>query len=280
MGMLHRPIPKPGAPSLRSGMREAYSRCALRDGTHAGFVLVSSKSSIYIVRCHASDACLGGAQSSCGEGHVGNRCGQCAKGWYTYSRKCMPCGGDAGVYTLVIVAACCAVAVSCFILWQLMLDPRVASPFVFLMRLMETLAILQQTSIDWTPAVRTVFAALSVVNFNTEMFRFECLFGPPKPIQQAVAAAAVPFATFLVFIAARPLICRLAQRRATKHPVATTSSEPKTVASMCRRLRPDAPPKDRLAPLGFRPTDALAAASWTEYLRMVSAVLPPSAALR
>ena len=27
MGMLHRPIPKPGAPTLRSGMREAYSRC-------------------------------------------------------------------------------------------------------------------------------------------------------------------------------------------------------------------------------------------------------------
>jgi hypothetical protein len=129
-------------------MREAYSRCAFRDGTHAGYVLVSSKSSIYIVRCHASDACLGGAQSSCGEGHVGNRCGQCAKGWYTYSRKCMPCGGDAGVYTLGLVAACCAVAVSCFILWQLMLDPRVASPFVFLLRLMETLAILPQTSID------------------------------------------------------------------------------------------------------------------------------------
>jgi hypothetical protein len=96
----------------------------------------------------------------------------------------MPCGGDAGVYTLGLVAACCAVAVSCFILWQLMLDPRVASPFVFLLRLMETLAILPQTSIDWTPAVRTVFAALSVVNFNTEMFRFECVFGPPKPIQQ------------------------------------------------------------------------------------------------
>jgi len=188
----------------------------------------------------------------------------------------MPCGGDAGVYTLVIVAACCAVAASCFILWQLMLDPRVASPFVFLMRLMETLAILQQTSIDWTPAVRTVFAALSVVNFNTEMFRFECLFGPPKPIQQAVAAATVPFATFLVFIAARPLIRRLAQRRAVMHPaVSPRSSQPKTVASMCRRLRPDAPSKDRLTPLGFRPTDALAAASWTEYLRMVSAVQAP-----
>ena len=248
---------------------------------HAGHILVSSKSALTIVRCHILDACLGGALSSCAEGYIGNRCGRCADEWFMYSRKCARCGGNASTYTLVGVALCCGVTLSCFILWQVMLDPRVASPFVFLMRLMETLAILQQTSIDWTPAVRTVFAALSVVNFNTEMFRFECVFGPPKPIPQSEAEAVVPFATFLVFIAARPLIRRLAQRRAVMNPaVSPRSSQPKTVASMCCRLRPDAPPKDRLAPLGFRPTDALAAASWTEYLRMVSAVPAPSANLR
>jgi hypothetical protein len=251
------------------------------DDQHAGYVLVSSKSTVFVVRCHTPDACLGGAESGCAEGYDGNRCGQCADEWYMYSRKCMPCGSDAIAYTLVGVAICSAVTLSCFVLWLLMLDPRIASPFVFLLRLLETLAILQQTSIDWTPAVRSVFAALSVVNFNTQMFRLECLFGRPEPIQQAIGAACVPFATFLVFVAARPIIQLMARRRAKKHPARSPRSNVSltTVTSMCRRLHPDAPPKERSGPLGFRPTDALAAASWTEYLRMVSAVPVPASAI-
>jgi hypothetical protein len=43
--------------------------------------------------------------------------------------------------------------------------------------------------------------------------------------------------------------------------------------SMCAKLRPDAPPAQKRGPLGFRPTDALVAASFYEYLQILSAVL-------
>ncbi len=229
---------------------------------------MSSAASVHIVRCHIAEACIGGITSACGDGYEGNRCGRCADGWYMYSRLCACCGADAAVYALAGIAAFVAVSLPCFVLWQLMLDPRVASSFVFLMRLMETLAILQQTSIEWAPAVRSVFAALSVVNFNTEIFRLECWLGRSKPIQQAATVGCAPFAAFGVFLAARPLLRPVAAWWASKHQ----DGRKKTVAEMLAHFQPDASAKDRSSPLGFRPIDALAAASWTEYLRMVSTV--------
>jgi hypothetical protein len=171
---------------------------------------------------------------------------------------------------LNVVAVLVMFLIGLFILWQLMLDPRVASPFVFLMRLLETLAILNRTSIDWPPAIRDAFALASLVNFNTEIFRFECTIGHPDPLSRVVTAALFPFVSAVAFILAWPLIRALAKMRSKMHPMPAPLSN---LESMCARLRPDALPAQKRGPLGFRPTDALVAASFFEYLQILSAVL-------
>ena len=237
---------------------------------YASMLAPSNVSGSIIVRCHIAEACLGGPESRCGDGYTARRCGQCADGWFSYVGSCLPCGSGGVAPVLNVVAVLVMFLIGLFILWQLMLDPRVASPFVFLMRLLETLAILKRTSIDWPPAVRDAFALASLVNFNTEIFRFECTIGHPDPLSRVVTAALFPFISAVAFILAWPLIRALAKMRSKMHPVPASLSN---LESMCAKLRPDAPPAQKRGPLGFRPTDALVAASFFEYLQILSAVL-------
>jgi hypothetical protein len=74
----------------------------------------------------------------------------------------------------------------------------------------------------------------------------------------------------VAFILAWPLIRALAKMRSKMHPVPAALSN---LESMCAKLRPDALPAQKRGPLGFRPTDALVAASFYEYLQILSAVL-------
>ncbi len=235
-------------------------------------LLAPSTSSQVIVRCHVAEACPGGSDAVCSDGYTARRCGRCADGWYSYVDFCKPCGASNAVYTLNAAAVVIVFLLGLFILWQLMLDPRVASPFVFLMRLMETLAILNRTSLKWPQAIRDAFALASLANFNTEIFRFECSAGHPDPLSRFVTAACFPIAAVLVFILAWPLIRLLAKARARKHPVPARLAK---LESMCAKIHPNAPPRDKLGPLGFRPTDALAVASWGEYVRILGAVPTP-----
>jgi hypothetical protein len=47
-----------------------------------------------------------------------------------------------------------AVLVLFFFLWQVVLNPLIGSPFIYAMRLAETLAILGQSTIKWPPQVK------------------------------------------------------------------------------------------------------------------------------
>ncbi len=73
--------------------------------------------------------------------------------------SCSPCGADSVVVVLFGVLIFTAVIALLFFLWQVVLNPLTGSPFVFAMRLLETLAILGQSAIMWPSQVIPASAA-------------------------------------------------------------------------------------------------------------------------
>ena len=112
-----------------------------------------------LVRCQLKAACLGGAQSLCSGDYQGLRCGECSEGRYLWGGSCSPCGADYVVVVLFGILIVTAVIVLLFFLWQVVLNPLTGSPFVFAMRLLETLAILGQSAIMWPSQVIPASAA-------------------------------------------------------------------------------------------------------------------------
>ena len=105
------------------------------------------------MRCQLKDACLGGVESPCSEDYEGLRCGECSEGRYLWGGSCSPCGAYSVVIVLFVILIVLAVIVLLFSLWQVLLNPLVGSPFIFAMRLAETLAILGQSSLKWPSQV-------------------------------------------------------------------------------------------------------------------------------
>jgi len=74
----------------------------------------------------------------------------------------MSCGNDATVYTLAALLILLGFGLIGFFIWQTLLDPRVGSPIVFMLRLLETLGLMSSMAIDWP---FPVLSFLSGVNF-------------------------------------------------------------------------------------------------------------------
>ncbi len=283
-GGLALPVPLRGSPvTLPHPVRHVH--CVGQRAPRIGYTISSPSSESssplpaptneprFIVQCHIAEACVGGPESLCADGYTARRCGRCTDGWYSYVGSCKTCGTSRAVLALNVAGAIIVFLLGLFILWQLLLDPRVASPFGFLMRLMETLAILNRTGLEWPPAARDAFSLASLVNFNTEIFRFECSLGHPEPHSRVVTALIFPIGAALVFILAWPLIRLVAKVRGRKHPVQARTA---CLELMYAMLRPDAPPGQKHGRLELRPTEALAAASWVEFTRIIAAVSAPS----
>ena len=106
------------------------------------------------MRCKLQDACPGGAKVLCSEDYQGLRCGECSEGRYLWGESCSPCGAYGVVIVLFVILMVIAVLVLFFFLWQVVLNPLIGSPFIYAMRLAETLAILGQSTIKWPPQVK------------------------------------------------------------------------------------------------------------------------------
>jgi hypothetical protein len=114
--------------------------------------------------------------------------------------------------------ACAVFFVVGFFVWQVLLDPRVGVPAVFLMRLMETLALLSAMSVTWPTAVREFLTVITVVNFNTEIFRSECTLGAPAgPVKKGIGIAFLPAITFAAGVMLFPVL-KLVSKFASKLP--------------------------------------------------------------
>jgi hypothetical protein len=102
-----------------------------------------------------------------------------------------------------------------FFIWQTLLDPRIGSPVVFMLRLMETLGLMSAMAIAWPAVVLNFLSFVNLANFNTEMFRTECLFGHPHPISKAATTALLPVVLFAAGLLLWPIL-RFGSRRAWK----------------------------------------------------------------
>jgi hypothetical protein len=189
----------------------------------AGFVVSSSSNqhgspSVRVsacVQCRPAGACAGGAGSPCSEGYTGRRCGICDDGFYVWSGSCKSCGHVGIVYSLALLLVVLVFVLTSFFIWQTLLDPRIGSPVVFMLRLMETLGLMSAMAIAWPAVVLDFLSFVNLANFNTEIFRTECLFGHPHPISKAAITALFPVVLFAAGLLLWPIL-RVASRRAWK----------------------------------------------------------------
>ena len=72
--------------------------------------------------------------------------------------RCSLCGAYSTVIVLFVILVVVGVLVLLFFLWQVLLNPLIGSPFIFALRLAETLAILGQSAIKWPSQVITDLA--------------------------------------------------------------------------------------------------------------------------
>jgi hypothetical protein len=75
---------------------------------------------------------------------------------------------------LLLVLILIAVLVIAFFEWQAMRDPRVGSPLVLVMRLLETLGIFSLSVARWPGSIPVFLSITSLVNLNSEVFQTEC----------------------------------------------------------------------------------------------------------
>jgi hypothetical protein len=131
------------------------------------------QSRVMIVKCELPSACSGGENSNCSEGYTSRQCGKCLDGFFKYGDKCQKCSASSVVLALHGLLLLCAMLGTWFVLWLVMRDPRIGSPFAFVFRLLETLGILNLTLIRWPGSTNSFLNFVSLVNFNTEMFETE-----------------------------------------------------------------------------------------------------------
>jgi hypothetical protein len=192
---------------------------------------------------------------------------------------------------LFVILMVVAVLVLLFFLWQVLLNPLIGSPFIFALRLAETLAILGQSAIKWpsqvitglapsglgqnrlevcfqvvtgsvallalfcpTLQVKSFFSVLAIVNFNTDMFRLPCLFGTSQPVSKALFTAASPFLASAFGLVLLPIFIKLCSRF---NHIPAGPGQPKTLEELCALSNKGSLPH-------FGPTIAYAVATWNE----------------
>lgn len=160
----------------------------------------------YIIKCKVKEACDGGPASLCASGYEGFWCGECSVGFYGHGGKCLPCGSQGIFTTLNAILFLAIFPLLAFFIWLTLRDPRNASPIVFVMRLFETIGILNALAIKWPGDVQTAFAIASLVNFNIEQLRMDCVWGSSNPIRRGLLMPLAPVALVLLGLSMWPVL--------------------------------------------------------------------------
>jgi hypothetical protein len=220
-----------------------------------------------IVKCHVAEACVGGLHSLCGDGYSGRHCGQCAVGYYMMSSHCRQCSSNASAVTLLVVLAAIGVLVIAFFEWQAMKDPRIGSPFVLIMRLLETLGIFSLCVARWPGSVSVLLSITALVNMNTEVFQTECLLGRAHPTRAVLVYVCGIPAFLLALLLFYPFLQLL------RHCTHFDRGASLSLESMCEPLMPGKVAGELLGTrLHFTPMQALIAATFKEYIKIAFTV--------
>jgi hypothetical protein len=172
----------------------------------------------------------------------------------------MRCSSNAISIVLLIVLVLSGLLLLLFFIWQTMRDPRIGSPLVIVMRLLETLGILSFAVARWPGSIPVFLSITSLVNLNTEVFQTECLLGRAHPTRAALMYVVGVALVLLVFLLAYSLL------QLYKHSARYPSSASPSLESMCEQLMPGkAAPGTRLP---FTPIQALMAATFREYIKI------------
>ena len=216
------------------------------------------------MKCHVAEACLGGLDSLCADGYSGRRCGQCVVGYHKITGLCRECSSQTTAAILLCVLVLCGLFLTAFFEWQTLRDPRVGSPIVLLLRVLEALGIFALCVAHWPGTIPAFLAVTALVNLNTEVFQTECLLGQPHPTRAALMYACGIPVLLLVLLLFYPLL-QLRKRYIHYDRGASPSLE-----SMCESLMPGkAAPGTRLP---FTPIQALKAANFKEYVKIALTV--------
>ena len=217
-----------------------------------------------VVKCHVEAACVGGQDSLCGDGHSGRRCGQCSDGYFKMARLCKQCSSGETTIALFVLLVLAGLLLIAFFEWQTIRDPRIGSPLVLIMRLLETLGIFALCVARWPRSIPVFLSFTSLVNLNTEVFQTECLLGRSHPTREALTYFAGIPVLLLVLLLFYPLLqlgkyCVRYDREAS-------------LESMCEPLRPGRDGSALGFGLPFTPVKALMAANFKEYTKIALTV--------
>jgi hypothetical protein len=153
-------------------------------------------------------------------------------------------------------------------------DPRIGSPFNLMFGMLETLAILRLTSVQWPGPVAQMLNIVSLVNFNVEVFQTQCLLGLPHPITGALAYAGSLFGAMA--IAAAFWLLLLLTKRVFPIDFESLELDEQSLEGACYAVRPDRANPDLNVPLEYTPTQCLRRASLSEYAQISGTVRRPT----
>jgi hypothetical protein len=186
------------------------------------------------------------------------------------SSHCGECSSQSATVVLLVVLILAGVLIIAFFEWQTMRDPRIGSPMVLVMRLLETLGILSLAVARWPGSISLFLSITALANLNTEVFQTQCLLGQPHPTRAAMMYI-LGFVALLLVLLASYLLLQLRKRCIRDDRLASPSLE-----SMCELLMPSkVTPGTRLP---FSAHEALMLASFKEYAKISFAVSLPNRA--
>jgi hypothetical protein len=194
---------------------------------------------------------------------------------YKFGGTCWKCAPDSVIVALFVILGVGGVGLVALYLWKTMEDPRIGSPFNLMLGMLETLAILRLTSIQWPESVARMLTMVSLVNFNVEVFQTQCLLGPPQPITGALSYMGSLFGATVVAALLWPLL-QLSKR---VFPIQSAEFDGQSLEGACYSLRPDRSTPNLYAPFEFTPTQCLRRASFNQYVQIAGTVRPFDALL-
>ncbi len=129
--------------------------------------------------CDPVDACPAGLPGqmldggySCMEGYSGDRCGQCASGWFRKTGRCEQCpksNMDVPLFVFLVVL------ILMVLLYLVSLLRKIDSGFLGItLTYLQSVAMFATFKLNWSPQVRSVFHGLSFLNLNVEVLSPEC----------------------------------------------------------------------------------------------------------
>ena len=196
-GMLALPVALPGffslvraySPMLCSSLKWG-SVCSPLRWCGTVWVLAAVQDSAFVA-CTPPEACQGGSSSSCLAGYTGELCGACAKQWYRIEQRCKPCPDSAWLLLIAFFVGLVAImACGVYLQSKAMNFAGFSIGVVRVARLhrahfsctahrvcgryqdaLQVYSMFVSFKFNWPTALHSVFASMSLMNFNIELVR-------------------------------------------------------------------------------------------------------------